>query len=132
MPRVSSVAAQWSDPRTIDPDYLLWFHHVPWDFTMASGQPLWDELVARYDRGVAAVDAMARTWEAQERHVDAERFRDVSEFLRIHGQEARWWRDASIAYWRSLNGLEMPAGAEPPEHSLEHYRSLTFPEAPGN
>ncbi len=127
-----SVAAQWSDPRTIDPDYLLWFHHVPWDFTMASGQPLWDELVARYDRGVAAVDAMARTWEAQERHVDAERFRDVSEFLRIHGQEARWWRDASIAYWRSLNGLEMPAGAEPPEHSLEHYRSLTFPEAPGN
>ncbi len=127
-----SVAAQWGDPRTIDPDYLLWFHHVPWDFAMASGQPLWDELVARYDRGVAAVDAMARTWEAQERHVDAERFRDVSEFLRIHGQEARWWRDASIAYWRSLNGLEMPAGAEPPEHSLEHYRSLTFPEAPGN
>ncbi len=127
-----SVAAQWSDPRTIDPDYLLWFHHVPWDFAMPNGRPLWDELVARYDRGVAAVDAMARTWEAQERHVDAERFRDVSEFLRIHGQEARWWRDASIAYWRSLNGLEMPAGAEPPEHSLEHYRSLTFPEAPGN
>lgn len=127
-----SIAAQWSDPRTIDPDYLLWFHHVPWDFPMPSGRPLWDELVARYDRGVAAVDEMARTWAAQERFVDAERFRDVSEYLRIHRQEAQWWRDASIAYWRSLNGLDMPAGAAEPEHTLEHYRSLTFPEAPGN
>lgn len=127
-----SIAAQWSDPRMIDPDYLLWFHHVPWDFPMPSGRPLWDELVARYDRGVAAVDEMARTWAAQERFVDAERFRDVSEYLRIHRQEAQWWRDASIAYWRSLNGLDMPAGAAEPEHTLEHYRSLTFPEAPGN
>lgn len=127
-----SIAAQWSDPRMIDPDYLLWFHHVPWDFPMPSGRPLWDELVARYDRGVAAVDEMARTWAAQERFVDAERFRDVSEYLRIHRQEAQWWRDASIAYWRSLNGLDMPAGAAEPQHTLEHYRSLTFPEAPGN
>ena len=127
-----SVAAQWSDPRTIDPDYLLWFHHVPWDFAMPSGRPLWDELVARYDRGVGAVDAIARTWAAQESFVDAERFGDVSEYLRIHRQEARWWRDASIAYWRSLNGLDLPEGTRAPEHSLEHYRSLAFPEAPGN
>lgn len=127
-----SIAAQWSDLRTIDPDYLLWFHHVPWDFAMPNGQPLWAELVARYDRGVAAVDDMARTWAAQQTLVDPERFDDVTEYLRIHRQEARWWRDASIAYWQSLNGLEMPEGAEPPEHSLEHYRSLTFPEAPGH
>jgi alpha-glucuronidase len=127
-----SVAAGWSDPRRIDPDYLLWFHHVPWDFRVKSGQPLWNELVARYDRGVAAVDRMAATWAAQEAYVDAPRFADVADFLRIQQAEARWWRDASIAYWQSVNGLSLPRGARPPEHSLEHYKSLTFAEAPGN
>lgn len=27
--------------------------------------------------------------------------------------------------------LPLPAGTRPPEHGLDHYRSLTFPEAPG-
>ena len=127
-----AVAARWSEPRRIDSDYLLWFHHVPWDFPMQSGQPLWNELVGRYDRGVATVDTMARTWAAQEPHVDAERFAQVGDYLRIQQREARWWRDASIAYWQSLNGLAVPDGARQPEHSLDHYRALAFPEAPGN
>jgi alpha-glucuronidase len=128
----ASAASQWIDPRTIDPDYLLWFHHVPWDFPMASGRPLWNELVSRYDRGVTAVERMAAIWEAQQPHVDPERFADVSDYLRIQRNEARWWRDASIAYWQSVNGLELPQDTRPPEHSLDHYKSLTFSEAPGN
>jgi alpha-glucuronidase len=127
-----AVAARWSDPRAIDPDYLLWFHHVPWDFRMPSGEPLWSELVARYDRGVAAVEGMAATWQAQQPYVDAQRFADVADYLRIQRAEARWWRDASIAYWQSVNGLQLPQGSRSPEHSLDHYKSLTFPEAPGN
>ncbi|MBT2134951.1 alpha-glucuronidase [Croceibacterium sp. LX-88] len=127
-----AVAAQWDEPGKTSPDYLLWFHHVTWDFAMPSGKPLWNELVGRYDAGVARVDAMAQTWASLEPYVDAQRFTDVAENLRIQQQEARWWRDASIAYWQSINGLGLPAGTRPPEHSLDYYRSLTFPEAPGN
>ncbi|HEY7808360.1 MAG TPA: alpha-glucuronidase family glycosyl hydrolase [Croceibacterium sp.] len=126
-----SVAARWSDPRATDPDYLLWFHHVPWDFPMPSGKPLWNELIARYDRGVATVDAMAQTWASLQAYVDPERFQDTADYLRIQGQEARWWRDASIAYWQSVNHLPLPAGVRPPEHTLPYYKSLSFPEAPG-
>jgi alpha-glucuronidase len=127
-----AVAAQWRNPRMIDEDYLLWFHHLPWTFRTQSGRPLWDELVHRYDRGVAGVDTMARTWASLEPYVDAERFADVGDFLRIQQGEARWWRDASIAYWQSLNGLPLPQDARPPERSLDYYRSLTFPEEPGH
>jgi alpha-glucuronidase len=126
-----SVAARWSDPRKTDPDYLLWFHHVPWDFPMPSGKPLWNELIARYDRGVAEVDAMAATWASLRPFVDPERFADTADYLRIQAAEARWWRDASIANWQAVNGLPLPPGARPPARSLDYYKSLSFPEAPG-
>ncbi len=126
------VAAQWSDPDTIDPAYLLWFHHVGWDHAMPSGRSLWAELVARYDSGVAGVDDMAATWAGLASYVDQQRHRAVAENLAIQQGEARWWRDASLAYWQSVNGLDLPAGTRPTAESLDHYRSLTFPVAPGN
>jgi alpha-glucuronidase len=126
-----AVAAQWADPRRTDPRYLLWFHHVPWTFPMGKRRTLWSELVAGYDRGVAEVDAMAETWASLKPYVDDERFADTADYLRIQQQEARWWRDASIAYWQSVNHLALPEGVRPPAHSLEWYKAQTFPEAPG-
>ena len=126
------VATQWADPATTDPRYLLWFHHLPWDHAMPNGRSLWAELVAKYDEGVAGVSAQAAAWEQLSQHVDPERARAVAEMLRIQQDEARWWRDASLAYWQSVNGLALPNGTAPPAYSLEHYKALTFPEAPGN
>ncbi|MXO60170.1 alpha-glucuronidase [Altererythrobacter salegens] len=127
-----TVAAQWRDPKAMDEDYLLWFHHLPWDFKTQSGRALWPELVHRYDRGVAEVDAMAATWASLAPNVDEQRFEDTSEFLAIQQREARWWRDASIAYWQSVNHLPLPEGAAPPAHSLDWYEALSFPDAPAD
>ena len=127
-----SVRAAWSDMETIDPKFLLWFHRVGWDHTMPSGRTLWEELVTRYDHGVSEVDEMAATWASLEARVDAQRFRDVSEYLAIQREEARWWRDASIAYWQSVNDLPLPPGTVPPAQSLDWYKAISFPEAPGN
>ncbi|MFX5547140.1 alpha-glucuronidase, partial [Acinetobacter baumannii] len=80
-----------------------WFHHLPWRFRTRSGRTLWEELVTRYDRGVAGVDAMAREWQACAPFVDAERFADTREFLSIQQDEARWWRDASLAYFEQVS-----------------------------
>jgi alpha-glucuronidase len=125
------VAARFADPRKTPENLLLWFHHVSWERKMASGRTLWDELVFRYDHGVEAVRQMRRTWEAQAGRVDAERFAQVAAFLAIQEQEARWWRDACIAYFQSISKRPLPAGAAPPAHSLEYYQSLKFPYAPG-
>lgn len=127
-----AAAARWADPQRIDEDYLLWFHHLPWRFRTRSGRTLWEELVTRYDRGVAGVDAMAREWQACAPFVDAERFADTREFLSIQQDEARWWRDASLAYFEQVSGLPLPAGTRPPAHDLAWYRAQAFPEAPGN
>ena len=126
-----AVAAQWSDPATIDPRFLLWFHHLPWTHRLPSGGTLWEELVARYDAGVAGVDRMAADWASLARIIDPERHAAVAADLAIQRKEARWWRDASLAYWQSVNGLPLPLGTAPPAEPLDAYRQRTFPEAPG-
>jgi alpha-glucuronidase len=126
------VAAQFNDLARVPDSLLLWFHRVPWDHPMRSGRTLWHELVAHYERGIEAVRQMRGIWAQLEGRIDAPRHAQTATFLAIQEREAQWWRDASIAYWQSLNGLPMPAGFAPPPQSLAYYQSLSFPEAPGN
>jgi alpha-glucuronidase len=126
------VGSCFGSLRCVPERYLLWFHHLSWDHPMRSGRTLWDELVHRYTAGVAEVRAMRRTWSALEPKIDQQRFDQVDAFLRIQEREARWWRDASIAYFQSVSKRPLPSGMEPPAHSLDHYKSLQFPHAPGH
>ncbi|MFT7775517.1 alpha-glucuronidase family glycosyl hydrolase [Roseateles sp.] len=124
-------AARLSRPETTPEAWLLWFHHLPWDYRMASGRTLWAELVFRYDRGVADAGALRAQWAGLQGHVDARRHADVEAYLAVQEQEARWWRDACIAYFQSVSGLPLPAGVRPPAQSLEAYKALRFNFAPG-
>ena len=63
--------------------------------------------------------------------IDSERFTEVANSLAIQHHEAKWWRDASIAYFQSVSKRPLPSGIEPPEHSLDYYKSLQFPERAG-
>ena len=100
-------------------------------YRMPSGQSLWDALVQHYTRGVDDVAQMRATWARLDGHIDAQRYRKAATFLAVQQNEAQWWRDASIAYFQSLNGLPLPAGYQPPAHSLKYYQSLSFPYVPG-
>ncbi|KQV86716.1 alpha-glucuronidase [Massilia sp. Root351] len=125
------LARQYADPRTTPESMLLWFHHLPWDYKMASGRKLWDELLARYDSGVAQADQMRQRWARLKPVIDARRHEDVAVLLDKQYQEAVWWRDASVAYFQSVSGLPLPAGVKAPGRPLDYYKSLKFPYAPG-
>jgi len=127
-----ALAARYADPRTTPETELLWFHHLPWTYRMTSGRTLWEELVAHYDRGVTHVTAMRTQWAALEPRIDAERWRKTDALLGIEQRDARLWRDASLAYWMSVNGLALPDGVTPPAQTLGWYQALRFPYAPGN
>ena len=126
------LADSFGDVKRVPEQFLLWFHHLPWDYRTRSGRPLWDELVHRYTRGVNEVKKMRTTWDGLRGHVDDERHAQVAAFLAIQQKEAQWWRDASIAYFQHVNGLPLPPGYAPPAQSLEYYEALSFPYAPGN
>jgi alpha-glucuronidase len=125
------VAAEFGDRARVPEKFLLWFHHVPWDARMSSGRSLWDELVYRYSSGLDSVGAMRKTWSGLSSYIDAERFEQIAAFLAIQEQEAKWWRDASIAYFQSFSKRPLPAGFAPPEHTLAEYEAIRIPYAPG-
>jgi alpha-glucuronidase len=125
------VSSQWNDMSTCPERFLLWFHHVPWNFTMKSGRTLWEELCYKYYSGVESVRRMRQSWNGLKKFVDPERFEQVQMLLAIQEQEAVWWRNACVLYFQTFSKMPLPAGYEKPDHTLEYYKSLRFPYAPG-
>jgi alpha-glucuronidase len=124
------VRDRFADLKTVTDDYLLWFHHVPWDYRMASGRILWDELTFRYCRGVETVRGMEKTWQGLSTFVDPERFEETRSFLAIQENEARWWRDASVLYFQTFSKRPIQDSCGPPTDTLEHYMSINNRYAP--
>jgi len=104
--------------------YLLWFHHVPWDYRMRSGRTLWEELVDHYYQGVETVRRWQSLWKSLRAFVDPERFEQIATLLRIQEKEAVWWRDACVLYFQTFSRRPIPAGYEQPAHTLDYYIEL--------
>jgi alpha-glucuronidase len=126
------VRKQYENVNTCPEEHLLWFHHVRWDHKMKSGRTLWEELCAKYYEGVNSVRAMQKSWNNMKPYVDAERFEQVRMLLAIQEKEAVWWRNSCLLYFQTFSGMPIPAQYEQPDKTLEYYKNLRFPFAPGN
>ena len=125
------VAKQWADLATCPEEFLLWFHHVPWDHRMRSGKSLWEEICLHYQRGVDTVRTWQKTWDSLNGSVDPERFAHVKGLLVRQERDARDWRDACTQYFATFSKMPLPAGVEPPEHPLDYYEKAVLRYTPG-
>ena len=114
-----SLRLIYNDKTTCPEVYLLWFHHVPWQYRMKSGRTLWGELCHAYDRGVRQVRGFQEIWDSVEPFVDARRFREAQSKLKIQMRDAVWWKVACLLYFQTFSGMPIPAGIERPVHELE-------------
>lgn len=135
----SNAVEQYNSPykelvgnlETSPEELLLWFHHVPWDYTMQSGRTLWDELCYKYNLGVEMVREMQAIWASLENYVDAARFEHVRALLDVQEMEARWWRDACLLYFQTFSQMPIPSEYEQPAQTLDYYQNLTHYYVPG-
>lgn len=127
----NQLETKFNDPSTTPEQFLLWFHHLPWDYKVSNGTKLWDAIGLTYQEGVDDVKKMQQTWQDMKPFVDETRFEEVSMALSIQLKEAKWWRDACMLYFQQFSKMPFPDGMAEPEHDLNYYQSLQFPYAPG-
>lgn len=108
-------------------EYLLWFHHVDWNYTLRSGRSLWDELCDKYQAGVDKVREFQKVWKDMRPYVDEERYQAVAERLNIQAHDAVWWKDACLEYFRTFSNKKYPKGVEPPVFTLKELKKVKLP-----
>jgi alpha-glucuronidase len=125
------VRSAFENVSTCPQPYLLWFHHLSWDYSLQNGHTLWNELCYKYYAGADSVKWMQQIWATVKGKIDEERFEQVNMLLQIQSREAVWWRDACVLYFQSISNRPIPASLPKPTMTLEYYKSLKFPFAPG-
>jgi alpha-glucuronidase len=115
------LASQFNDVATTPENYLLYFHHLPWDYKMKNGKTLWDDLCSHWDSGVKQVRQFQVVWDKVEPYVDAPRFTRVQEKLRRHARDAQFWKDANLLYFQQFSKRPLPDYVERPINNLDYY-----------
>jgi alpha-glucuronidase len=127
------IQKRWGDAKSIPENLLLWFHHLPWDYKLKSGRPLWDEIALHYQQGVDSVLAWQKTWDSLPAdRIGEPRYSHVKALLARQEREARQWRDACLLYFQTFSKRPLPPGVEAAAHPLEHYKGIKIPFAPGH
>jgi len=120
------VRDKFANLQTCPEKFLLWFHHVPWDHRMRSGNILWDEMALHYQRGVDWVRRTNKQWNELAGVIDRERHAAVASKLAIQERDAVWWRDACLSYFQTFSKRPLPSGVEAPAKSLEEYKATAL------
>ena len=89
----------YDDINTCPERYLLWFHHVPWNYRMKSGRTVYEEMQYRYNRGVSEVEDFIRIWNEAKPAIDDQRWQEVDARLQHQLENAKEWRDTCLNYF---------------------------------
>lgn len=123
-----SLARIYADPQKCPENLLLWFHHLPWDYRLSSGETLWDSLCRHYESGYRYTLDMLRTWENVEYAVpDKALYADVRRRLMTQARDAQWWKDACLEYFSTFHNLPYPQDVTPSVHNLDEMKRIHLP-----
>ncbi len=109
----------FNDPAKTPNSYLLWFHHLPWDYEMKSGFSLWDELSFHYQEGLDEVREFQQIWDQAQPYVDEAPFLAVQRKLRDQSENAQVWKDACLLYFQQFSKMPIPRHVESPVYNLD-------------
>ena len=120
------LRSQFNDVKNCPEMFLLWFHHVPWDYKLKNGNTLWDEICRHYDKGGQQVRGFQKTWDKVQSYVDVNRFVEVQDKLRNQSRNAQLWKDGCLLYFQQFSKRPIPYELERPIYNLQDIMKLDF------
>ncbi|MCW4128725.1 alpha-glucuronidase [Prevotella copri] len=95
---------------TCPEEYLLWFHHVAWDYKMKSGSTLWQELCMKYNMGVAMVEVYRDFWHTSAKQYmkgHEQEWQHTDSLLNVQLENAKEWRNTCLKYFQTFSKMEI-------------------------
>jgi alpha-glucuronidase len=102
------LRSEFDKLETCPEKYLLWFHHVRWDYRLNSGRTLWEELCAKYISGTKYVRGMYAKWLSLEGAVDPKVFSSIRAKLEKQLVDSAVWRDTCLTYFQKFSRKSIP------------------------
>lgn len=102
--------SQYDNIETCPEEYLLWFHHVAWNYKMKSGSTLWQELCMKYNMGVAMVEVYRDFWHTSAKQYmkgHEQEWQHTDSLLNIQLENAKEWRNTCLKYFQTFSKMEI-------------------------
>jgi alpha-glucuronidase len=98
-------ARVYEDIETCPDDLLLFFHHVPYQHRLKSGETVIQHIYDSHFEGAEGTERLLATWLSLAGHVDPVRFEQVHARLELQVANAADWRDVVNSYFFRKSGI---------------------------
>ena len=102
--------SQYDNIETCPEEYLLWFHHVAWNYKMKSGSTLWQELCMKYNMGVAMVEVYRDYWHTSAKQYmkgHEQEWQHTDSLLNVQLENAKEWRNTCLKYFQTFSKMDI-------------------------
>jgi alpha-glucuronidase len=86
-------------------ELLLFFHHVPYTYTLHSGKTVIQHIYDSHYEGAQQTEDNIARWKSLKEHIDGERYAAILELLEYQAGHARVWRDAICEWFMGKSGI---------------------------
>ena len=100
----------YNNIETCPEEYLLWFHHVAWNYKMKSGSTLWQELCMKYNMGVAMVEVYRDFWHTSAKQYmkgHEQEWQHTDSLLNVQLENAKEWRNTCLKYFQTFSKMKI-------------------------
>ena len=102
--------SQYDNIETCPEEYLLWFHHVAWNYKMKSGSTLWQELCMKYNMGMAMVEVYRDYWHTSAKQYmkgHEQEWQHTDSLLNVQLENAKEWRETCLKYFQTFSKMDI-------------------------
>lgn len=99
------VAAMYESLKTCPDNLVLFFHHLPYTYTLHSGKTVIQTIYDSHYEGAETVARFLRSWKALRGHVDEPRDQEILAKLEYQAGHAIVWRDAINDWFFAWSGI---------------------------
>lgn len=105
-----AVRDMYENLETCPEKMLLFFHRLPYDYTLSNGSTILQYIYDTHFEGAAAVEGFIDTWRSLKAHLPEEAYESVMARLVRQRENAREWRDVVNTYFFRKTGIDDTAG----------------------